>query len=36
MNWLPGVSQLKLVVQLVYEGAAQTQKDFFQHFPIIS
>ena len=39
MNWLPGISQLKSVVQLAtldFEGAAKTQKDFFQQCPIVS
>ena len=39
MNWLPGVSQLKSIVQLTtfdFEGAVRTQKDFFQQCPIVS
>uniref|UniRef100_A0A914ZD12 Uncharacterized protein n=1 Tax=Panagrolaimus superbus TaxID=310955 RepID=A0A914ZD12_9BILA len=39
MSWIPGISQLKSAVQLVtgdVEGAAQTQKEFFQRCPVVS
>jgi hypothetical protein len=39
MNWIPGVSQLKSVVQLVsgdIHGAKKTQQDFIQQCPIVS
>ena len=39
LNWIPGVSQLKSVCQLVtgdVEGARQTQEDFFRECPGIS
>ncbi len=39
MSWLPGVSQIKSVFQLVtldFDGAVATQKEFFQKCPIVS
>jgi hypothetical protein len=39
MNWIPGVSQLKSVVQLVsgdIDGAKKTQQDFIQQCPVVS
>lgn len=39
LNWIPGVSQVKSLCQLVtgdVEGARQTQEDFFRECPGIS
>ena len=39
LNWVPGLSQLKSVCQLVtgdVVGAAKTQEDFFRECPVLS
>ena len=39
VDWIPGVSQIKSVVQLAFgdaEGAAKTQENFFRQCPVVS